>query len=159
MNLGTLTTTQAIRAVLGVSEDSDELPDQIFTDLEISDQIELLIEEWLPVTILSIIPDPVPPETEVVVTTRVGKALKACAKYTGALILIPSLTTATASMLSDGQDQFKRQDRDLKALEEALRRALEDMKKVVLDELAEDYEYSPAFFGSAAPTFDPVTGA
>jgi hypothetical protein len=43
MNLGTLTTTQAIRAVLGVSEDSDELPDQTFTDLEISDQIELIL--------------------------------------------------------------------------------------------------------------------
>ena len=148
MNLGTLTTTQAIRAVLGVSEDSDELPDQVFIDLEISDQIELLIEQWLPVTISSIS-----------LSSTTGKALRACAKYTGALILLPSLTTATAALLSDGQDQFRRQDRDLKALEEALRRNLEDMQKIVLDELVTDYESTPTFFGSAAPTFDPVTGA
>lgn len=147
MNLGTLTTTQAIRAVLGVSEDSDELPDQIFTDLEISDQIELIIEQWLPISIAS-----------VSLASKAGKALRSAAKYTGALILLPSLTTSTAALLSDGQDQFRRQDRDLKEMEKALRRNLDDMIEIILDELVTDYTNQPSFMGRSSPNFDPVLG-
>jgi len=46
-----LTTTEAIRAMIGIDEASRELPDQLFIDLEIEDALRLEFGSWLPVTL------------------------------------------------------------------------------------------------------------
>lgn len=46
--LGGVTTTQAIRAVIGISEESGELPDQYFVDRRMGSALLLELVEWLP---------------------------------------------------------------------------------------------------------------
>lgn len=149
-----LTTSEAIRATLGISEDSQELPDEVFINASLADEVELLMETWLETQA----------STSVAVvlataTSSVRTALTLCSKYTGALLLVPSLLTTTASKLSDGQDEFQRQPRDIEKLEADLNELLTRYKNIVLDSLGATANASPFYImGKASPTFDPITG-
>lgn len=151
MDILSLTTTQAIRAVLGVSQESDELNDAVFTDIGIEDELELSFSDWLPV-----------PYTQIVSSgpATALQALRVCAKYAGALILLPSLQNAVSIRQSDGQNEFQRHPRDLTALKKSLEEALGRYKSVVLSEVdpVTVAPTSPTWFGKASPSFDPVTG-
>jgi hypothetical protein len=150
-----LTTSEAIRAVLGVSEDSQELPDSVFTDMELETEIELQMETWL----LEVA------NTSVVNVLSTGSArartaIPLCAKYLGALILLPSLLTATASKLSDGQDEFQRQDRDIDNLRRDLQAMLGKYQGIILEALEATASALPfQVIGRAIPNYDPITGA
>lgn len=149
-----LTTSEAIRAVLGVSGDSQELPDSVFTDHELEDEIELHLESWLDETANT--------DVSTVMASgpaRARTALPLCAKYLGALLLLPSLTTATASKLSDGQDEFTRQDRDIRKMQEDLQAMLHKYQGLILDALEATATALPfQIIGRAAPNYDPITG-
>lgn len=150
-----LTTSEAIRAVLGVSNDSQELPDEVFTDHDLEVEIELHLESWLEeaantdvTTVLSSAP------------ARARTALTLCAKYIGALLLIPSLLTSTAGKLSDGQDEFIRQPRDIEKMQEDLQALLHKYQGIILDALeAERLALPFQIIGRAIPNYDPITGA
>jgi len=150
MDLLSLTTTEAVRAVLGISADTLELEDQVFEDLEVEDALELEIGTWLTVSISSAMSS----------LSRAGQlALKGCAKYTAALLLTPQLLTMTASKQSDGQNEFQRQDRNIAEMKAEFLGKIEQYKLLVLDELETEVTVTPTFFGRASPVFDPVTGA
>ena len=149
-----LTTSEAIRATLGISEDSQELPDEVFVNADLASEVEILLETWLATqantdvsTVLATYP------------SRVSTALSLCAKYTGALLLVPSLLTTTASKLSDGQDEFQRQPRDIDKLERDLTDMLMRYKGIVLDTIGASASTSVIpIMGIASPIFDPITG-
>lgn len=149
MDILGLTTTEAIRATLGVSEDSLELPDEVFENHEIEDEIELNLVSWLPVDMTTILSggDPL-----------AIKRLRACAKYIGALLLLPSLTTSTASKQSDGQDEFQRQPRDLALMKENLEELLARYQTALVDSLVTTPTTVFSIMGRSSPSYDPVTG-
>lgn len=150
-----LTTSEAIRAVLGVSEDSQELPDSVFEDMELDIEIELQMETWLlemANTSISAVLASGP--------ARARTAIPLCAKYLGALIMLPSLLTYTASKQSDGQDEFQRQDRDLEQLREDLLALLSKYQAIILEALEATASALPfQVIGRAIPNYDPITGA
>ena len=150
-----LTTSEAIRAVLGVSNDSQELPDSVFTDHELEVEIELHLESWLS--------EAANTDVTTVLSTgaaRARTAIPLCAKYIGALLLLPSLTTATASKLSDGQDEFTRQDRDIRKMQEDLQAMLHKYQGLILDALDATATALPfQVIGRAIPNYDPILGA
>lgn len=151
MDILSLTTTEAIRALLGVALETAELEDQVFDDLEISDGIELDLLSWLPASqpIATILSSGSP---------VAKKALRACAKYIGALLFLPALVTATAKQQKDGQDEFQRQDRDWRLLREQLEAGLAKYKTQLLSEVSPGTATTVSWFGRARPDFDPVTG-
>ena len=55
MDLLSVTTTEAVRALIGIDEASQELPDQLFTDFEIEDALQLELGTWLPVPLSTVI--------------------------------------------------------------------------------------------------------
>lgn len=150
-----LTTSEAIRATLGVSNDSQELPDSVFVDADLELEIESDMAAWL----LS----EAGADIEAVLSSASDKlrtSFSLCAKYIGALLLLPSLTTATASKLSDGQDEFQRQDRDIDKLRADLQAQLYKHQRRILDTLAVAASSKTfGIMGVSAPAFDPITGA
>ncbi|NCC30974.1 MAG: hypothetical protein EOM24_02995, partial [Chloroflexia bacterium] len=46
-----LTSSDAVRAAIGIDEASGELDDQVFTDLRIADMLRLELAGWLPDTV------------------------------------------------------------------------------------------------------------
>lgn len=149
MDLLSLTTTEAIRATLGISADTLELEDQIFDDLEIEEALEIELNVWLPTPVTTLISS---------ATSDQLKLLKQVARYTGSLLLVPQLLTLTASKQSDGQNEFQRQDRDVLQLKRELEGKLTQYKNLLLTALSVTTVKTFTLFGSAAPDFDPVTG-
>jgi len=149
MDILGLTTTEAIRATLGVSEDSLELPDTVFENHEIEDEIELNLVSWLPVDMMAILSG----SDQLAI-----KRLRACAKYIGALLLLPSLTTSTASKQSDGQDEFQRQPRDLALMKDNLEELLARYQTALVDSLVATPTTVFSIMGRSSPSYDPVTG-
>lgn len=149
-----LTSSEAIRATLGVSDDSDELPDSAFLAADLETEIELEMETWL-----SRMANTSVSAVNASTASRAKKAIPICAKYIGALLLLPALSTATASKHSDGQDEFQRQDRDIEELRETLQALLNRYQAVILDDLgASATTLAFSIMGSASPAFDPITG-
>ena len=152
MDLLGLTTSEAIRAALGVSDQADELPDEVFTNHEMEDELDLLLSQWLldaaSTTILSV---------QSSGNQTASLALRQCAKYMGALLMVPSLATSTASKLSDGQDEFQREKRDLQQLTRDLEKLLGKYQAMVGDALGATAA-SFSIMGISSPPFDPVTG-
>lgn len=149
MDLLSLTTTEAIRATLGISADTLELEDQVFEDLEIEDALEVELNVWLP--------DPVATMISSASLDQL-KLLRQAARYTGSLLLLPALLTMTASKQSDGQNEFQRQDRDILLLKRELEGKLNQYRNLLLDALSVTTVKTFTLFGRASPSFDPVTG-
>lgn len=149
MDLLSLTTTEAIRATLGISADTLELEDQVFEDLEIEDALEIKLNAWLPTPVATLLSSS---------TQAQMKLLKQAARYTGALLLVPQLLTLTASKQSDGQNEFQRQDRDVSQLKKELEGELTQYKNLLLTALSVTTVKTATLFGRAAPDFDPITG-
>ncbi len=154
MDISGLTTTEAIRALLGISESGHELDDQVFTDLDIETELTFSLDLWLTEAAAT--------DVNTVLLTGTIKAVSAlslCAKYLGALLLIPSLSSATAKMLSDGQDEFQRQDRDFLQMSKDFQAKLGMYQAALLSALAVTANTTTfAVMGRAIPNFDPVTG-
>lgn len=149
MDILGLTTSGAIRAVLGVGEEGGELDDQVFVAHELEGDILLELNGWLPQPLETLATSE---------DTMVLLALKACAKYTGALLLLPSLDTATASKQSDGQDEFQRQTRNLVRMKKDLEEILGRYRQQLLDLLDPPAVTQFSLIGRSIPVFDPVTG-
>jgi hypothetical protein len=148
-----LTTTQAIRAVLGVAEEGDELNDQVFIDFGIEDEIILNLDLWLQSEANSTFA-----AVEGGTNDTAFSALTLCTKYLGALLILPSLATATAKKLSDGQDEFQRQDRDIPAIRHDLERQLQRYQAYVLNALSVTPTSTFTLMGRSSPATDPIRG-
>ena len=148
-----ITTTEAVRGALGV--EPEELPDKVFTDTMFETELKVDIEGWLPQTI-----------AEVCAGASAGTTgyedrlnlLKLHAQYAGAVILFPHLNLGISQETTDGQNAFKRKEDAVKsAVKEAHARA-EKFKTLLLGQYATQTTAPPDLFGSARPTYDPVTG-
>ena len=153
MDILSLTTTQAVRAVLGIAEDTTELPvgelpDSAFTALGISDLLSLQLEGWLPISIAE----------ATALTGSALSALKACALYNCALIMLPSLRHGAATKYSDGQNELQRQPRDFEALRADLEAELGQYRALFMASYGASVALGTSFFGVARPVYDPVTG-
>lgn len=150
MDILNLTTTQAVRAVLGLSAEADELGDAVFSDVGIEDELELSLSSWLPVAYTTIL---------VSGTSTQIQALRICAKYSAALIVLPSLMHAVALKQGDGQNEFQRNPQDIKQLQQSLEAALGKYQQMLLLSISpESVSAYPTWVGRAVPAFDPVTG-
>lgn len=152
MDILGLTTTQAVRAVLGVSEDSLELEDVVFTAHEVEVELLLSVDVMLQ-----------PASTTYLTILASGDSstllpLRQWSKYFCALSMLPSLATATASKQSDGQNEFQRQTRDFEALRKDLVAQLAKYEDMLLDLLGVADTAAFSIMGISSPTFDPVTG-
>lgn len=150
MDILGLTTTEAVRAILGISDETGELDDAVFTSWEIEVELEVALGRWLPESYLNIV--------QAGVASNIS-LLSLCAKYQTALLLLPSLQIAVATRQSDGQNEFQRQAFDWEALRRNLEAALARYREALLESLTPTKTVAtPTWIGRAAPSFDPVTG-
>lgn len=155
MDIGQLTTTEAVRAVLGISALSGELPDDAFLEHETEKELLLWLGRWLKsatnsaYTVTSILSGT--DETAISI-------LETIAKYWCAIRFVPSLTTMTAKQSSDGQNEFQRQDRNPEELKRELQGMLDEYLQMLIDQLAVDQESTFSIMGISSPTYDPITG-
>jgi hypothetical protein len=125
-----LTTTEAIRAMIGIDEASRELPDQLFIDLEIEDALRLEFGSWLPVTL----------------------------DAWCALEVLQAADISLAQRHSDGQNEFARQTYKVEDLLNRLNASYLRYRDLVLSNLGETVTASTTWLaGVATPTYDPVT--
>lgn len=154
MILLSITTTEAIRAVLGISATTEELPDSMFVESEFETELQVTLEQWLPETISTICAG------AAAATTGYAEKLsllKLCAQYEGALIVLSSAPLGFAQQLSDGQNEFHRDKKALAKLEELLRAKAGTFRTILAATYGETDPESADLFGSASPNYDPVT--
>jgi hypothetical protein len=160
LDILSLTTSEAIRAALGISGDSDELIDQALTDLGIEDMLKLEFYGWLPQSIASI-EDAADAETDETQPASLAYlALRAAATYYCASIVAQPAEIAFAVKHSDGQNEFQRKPVDVDKLIARLRGSYADYREQVLSYLSAAPVTVPApswMTGSASPSYDPVT--
>lgn len=147
MDILSLTTTEAVRALLGIDSKADELPDEVFSALGIDDLVQLSLERWLPVTFSVALSG----------SDAALRSLSACVLYQAALLMLPSLRHAAANKLGDGQNEFQRQPRDFAALRDELEQLLARYQQAFLATQPSSTT-AITWFSAVAPATDPVTG-
>jgi hypothetical protein len=150
-----LTTTEAVRAFIGIDEAAKELPDQLFYDLEIEDALRLEFSRWLPITI----------ETLVALGERSSDgvnlaylAARQAARAWCAMEVLQAAEISIASKHSDGQNEFVRQTYKVADLLLRLSAVYNRYRDLVLEELDQPSTTAPSWMVSRAiPDYDPVT--
>ena len=161
MNILTLTTSEAVRAALGISDESGELPDQALIDLGIADLLRLDLAEWLPKPILEIENEAAAEPDETARASLAYFALKAAATYFCASLILESGELSFVERYEDGQNKMKRQafDQD-KFLSKITGRYLYYRQQALtyLESPAETFS-SSWMVGRSVPSYDPVTNS
>ena len=155
MNILDLTTTEAVRALIGIDEASGELPDQIFTDFEIEDALQLELATWLPVSLATVLAG----------STGTGDdadlayvALRQAAKAWCALTLLQAGEISLAQRHEDGQNKFARQTFEMQAVLERMGGLYARYRELCLLYLGQTVTASTSWLvGSSVPAYDPVT--
>lgn len=161
MNILTLTNSDAVRAAIGVSDESNELPDQTLIDLGIADLLLLELSEWLPVSIVEVETAASQSNDE---TSRAGLAylaLKASATYYCASVVLEAGELSFVERYEDGQNKFKRQTTDMQKVLDRVRGKYLYYKQQALTYLESTAEvFSTSWMiGRSAPNYDPVTNS
>ena len=160
MNILDLTTSEAIRAALGISSASGELIDQTMTDLGVVNLLKLELYSWLPQSI-DAIADAAEAETDETAPASLAYlALKAASTYFCAALLLESGEISFAIKHSDGQNEFQRQDKDVQQILERLRGRYADYRQQALTYLESPLVAATGWMiGRSVPGYDPVTNA
>jgi hypothetical protein len=161
MEILTLTTTEAVRAVLGISEESSELPDQLFTDLDMPNLLLLELSGWLPASITQIEDAAFASDDETARANLAYLALKAASAYYCASVALESGELSFAERYEDGQNKLKRQTHDVQALLDRIYGKYLYHRQQVLtytETPAETYS-SSWMVGRSVPSYDPVTNS
>lgn len=158
--LGNLTNTDAVRATIGVSEASQELPDAYFTDRRMEGALRLELSTWLPAT-LEAIEDAADAADEGADEILVWDAVQQAAAYWCAWEIVKTAPIALFQKISDGQNETTRPVLKQKELLDLLAGSYMRYRDVALDL----YAGGPAtaasatwLAGKSTPIFDPVTG-
>jgi hypothetical protein len=159
MDLIGLTTTEAVRAVLGVSVDSNELPDQYFTDRKLDAALFLEFHNWLPDTI----------ENLYAAAMAAGStdadhllwlAIEQAATYWGAWACADNNGLGYYQTIEDGQNKTQRPQVDFEKLAKRMWVGYQSYKAQALE--ISNALAAPAstswLAGVSVPTFDPITG-
>lgn len=155
MDLLGLTTSEAVRAFIGIDEASGELPDQLFVDLEIEDALKLEFGTWLPVTL------------SVLLAGGDGSGSAADLAYTAArhaarawcaMEVLQSAEISIAAKHSDGQNEFSRQAYKVPELLQRFAAVYGRYRDLALTNLGQTVSASASWMVSlASPDYDPVT--
>jgi hypothetical protein len=154
-----LTTSDAVRAAIGIDEASGELDDQVFTDLRIADMLRLELAGWLPDTIEEIQADALMVLDDSDAAALALVALQSAATYWCAATFLLSGEISFATRQEDGQNRSVRQDFDADKLLEKLQSRYAYYKGKVTELLMPTATATLTnwFAGKATPTYDPVT--
>lgn len=155
MDLLGLTTSEAVRAFIGIDEASGELPDQLFLDLEIEDALRLELGTWLPVTLSTLLAggDGSGSAADLAYT-----AARQAARAWCAMEVLQSAEISLAAKHSDGQNEFSRQAYKVSELLQRFAGVYARYKDMVLSSLGETTTASPSWMAALVrPDYDPVT--
>jgi hypothetical protein len=161
MNILTLTSSEAVRAVIGVSDDSGELQDQTLIDLRIADLLLLELSTWLPKTVIEIETEASASDDETSRASLAYLALKAAATYYCASVVLESGELSFVERYEDGQNKMKRQAFEVSKLHDRLMGKYLDYKQQVLTYTESEAEiFSTRWMaGRSTPSYDPVTNS
>ena len=154
INILGITTSDAIRGVLGVSE--EEIPDQVMTDVLLEDQLDLDIHEWLSDPVSTVIAEGIAGGATETQVKRL-KALKLHAQYKGAVLLFSHVRSGTALETSDGQNLLKRRVDDLEKLLPELMELAAKYQAMLVELQGGTITEAPTLVGKATPAYDPIT--
>lgn len=151
------TTTQAVRAVIGVAEESGELPDQYFTDRQMVQALRIELYEWLPESLEALQASADAATDPYADAVKVWDAVRQAATYWCAAEVVRSGAVSLFQRMDDGDNKVLRQAFDPKVLFEEFIGRYSYYQGVALR------TYSPSssssvfrFVRSASPTYDPV---
>jgi hypothetical protein len=151
-----LTDSNAIRAAIGVAEESGELNDSVFVDLGLSDQLKLELLGWLP-TYRAIMDDPLA-RTEETTEELKRLLLEGFSTYWCAYTMMMTAEISFALRHEDGQNKMIRQTRETEEiLNRLLTRALQYKSRLLALISPPPTLLTNWFAGSAPPNYDPVT--
>lgn len=147
MDLLNLTTTDAVRAALGIELASGELDDSVFADLRVEDLLELELDSWLP-----------QPRADILVGGgRPLKLLQSAATYYTAALMLEAGELSFAERHEDGQNKMKRQTHAVQELIDRLLARYRRYRQDLLDALLPQAQGTGWMAGAARPNVDPVT--
>ena len=135
------TTTQAVRAALGVT--TSEVPDVFLVDQNLDAALILDLDAWLP--------------DRSAVTGAQASALKLYSMWFVAAYLA-EMTLAFPQKISDGKADMRRfTELDLEAIAETAKANRDKFKGLLLPDESEDASYGYVAAVAASPAYDPIT--
>ena len=155
MDLLSVTTTEAVRALIGIDEASQELPDQLFTDFEIEDALQLELGTWLPVPLSTVIAGG---DGTGGAADLAYLALRSASKAWCAWQVLQAGEISIAQKHEDGQNAVQRQSFQMEALLQRLGGLYSRYRDLCLNYLGQTVTSSTSWLaGSSSPSYDPVT--
>jgi hypothetical protein len=155
MNILDLTTTEAVRALIGIDAASQELPDQLFIDLEIEDALLLELSDWLTSPISEVIAGA---DGSGDAADRAYLALRGAAKAWCAMAVLQAGEISIAQRHQDASNQFARQTFKMDDVLLRLSALYARYKGLCLAGLGELVISSTSWMaGASVPSYDPVT--
>lgn len=158
--LGNLTDTDAVRAVIGVSEASQEFTDSYFTARRMEGALRLELSSWLPAT-LEELEDAADAADEGADEILVWDAVQQAATYWCAFEVVKGAPIALFQKIEDGQNAVQRPVLNHKELLDLLSGSYMRYRDLALEVYNDETPTvaSPTWLaGKSTPTFDPVTG-
>ena len=155
MDLLSVTTTEAVRAMIGIDEASQELPDQLFTDFEIEDALQLELGTWLPVSLSTVLTGGDGSGSS---ADLVYLALRNASKAWCAWQVLQAGEISIAQKHEDGQNAVSRQTFKLEELLLRLGGLYSKYRALCLLYLGQTVTSSTSWLaGISSPAYDPVT--
>ena len=155
MDLLSVTTTEAVRALIGIDEASGELPDQLFTDFEIEDALQLELGTWLPVSISTVLAGG---DGSGDAADLAYLALRNACKAWCAWQVLQAGEISIAQKHEDGQNAVTRQSFQLEQLLQRLGGLYSKYRDLCLTYLGQTATSSTSWLaGISSPAYDPVT--
>lgn len=156
MDILGITTTEAVRALIGIDEASQELPDQLFTDFEIEGALSLELGTWLPVTVSTVIEggDGSGDEGDLAYI-----ALRSASKAWCAWQVLQAGEISLATKHEDGQNAMTRQSFKTEEILNRLGSLYSRYRELCLSYLGSVALVSSTSWlaGKSSPAYDPVT--
>lgn len=154
----TVTTSEAIRATLGVSELAQELPDSYFASRNMAAALRLELSTWLPAT-LEELEDAADAADEGDDAILVWDAVQLASTYWCAWEVAKTAPIAFFQKLGDGQSEVTRPTWDQTELLDLLARGYASYRAKALEFYTGTATTTATWLaGVSRPTFDPVTG-
>jgi len=152
-----LTTTEAVRATLGLDE--SELPDSTIDDFDLETvlDLEILNTECITDSVRDIIIAGKPP-TAANNLRRRYMSLKEFARYFCAYTVAQSGDMSMFSKISDGQNELQRATPDINKIAMRLLGEANRHRANVCDTYSTSTSDTSGLFGVASPDYDPVVG-
>lgn len=155
MDLLSVTTTEAVRALIGIDEASQELPDALFTAFEIEDALQLELGTWLPVPLTTVLAGG---DGSGNASDLAYLALRNACKAWCAWQVLQAGEISIAMKHEDGQNAVTRQSFQMEQLLQRLGGLYSKYRDLCLTYLGQTATSSTSWLaGKSSPAYDPVT--